>query len=155
LRGRRVGVGAADSPQATLIPLLALADAGLAPGKDFEVVRHDVLVGKHGDHIGGERDAVAALLAGKVDAARVIDGHRLAFSREGMFGPNALHMLLQTGRYDHCNVTVLDETPATAKMRELLLAMSYEDPAVRPLLDLEGLKAWLPGRTSGYALLER
>jgi hypothetical protein len=26
---------------------------------------------------------------------------------------------------------------------------------VRPLLDMEGLKAWKEGRTSGYALLER
>ena len=25
--------------------------------------------------------------------------------------------------------------------------MSYDDPEVRPLLDLEGLKAWMPGRT--------
>jgi hypothetical protein len=33
--------------------------------------------------------------------------------------------------------------------------MSYEDPVVRPLLDMEGLKAWLPGRTTGYAQLER
>jgi hypothetical protein len=31
--------------------------------------------------------------------------------------------------------------------------MSYEDPEVRPLLDLEGLKAWRPGRTEQYALL--
>ena len=27
--------------------------------------------------------------------------------------------------------------------------------AVRPLLELEGLRAWRIGRTSGYALLER
>ena len=155
LRGKRVGVGAGDSAQATLIPLLAIADAGLQPGKDFEVVRHDVLVGKHGDHIGGERDAVAALIAGKVDAACVIDGNRLAFTREGLFQPNQLRVALQTERYDHCNFTILAETPATAKLRELLLAMSYDDPAVRPLLDMEGLKAWLPGRTTGYALLER
>jgi hypothetical protein len=39
--------------------------------------------------------------------------------------------------------------------RELLLAMSYEDPNVRRLLDLEGLKRWLPGRTAGYELLSR
>ena len=31
--------------------------------------------------------------------------------------------------------------------------MSYDDPEVRPLLDLEGLKAWRPGRTEGYAPL--
>ena len=140
-----------DSPQATLIPLRALADAGAK----VEPVMHDVLLGKHGDHVGGERDAVKALLAGKVDAACVIDGNRLAFTREGLIATNAVRVLLQTGVYDHCNFTTLTETPALAKFRELLLAMSYDDPEVRPLLDMEGLTRWLPGRTSGYALLER
>ncbi len=148
---RAVGVGARDSPQATLIPLLALADAGAR----VEVVHHDVLVGKHGDHVGGERDAVKALLAGMVDAACVLDGNRLAFAREGLFAPSQLRVLLQTAPYDHCNFTVLTDTPAIARLRELLLAMSYDDPVVRPLLDMEGLTRWLPGRTSGYALLER
>ena len=152
LRGKRIGVGAADSPQATLIPLVALAEAGI----EGEVVRHDVLVGKHGDHIGGERDAVKALLAGAVDAACVIDGNRLAFARDGLFAGHAVRVVLQTAPYDHCNFTVLDPVPpAAARFRELLLAMSYDDPAVRPLLDMEGLKAWLPGRASGYALLAR
>jgi len=151
---RRVGCGAADSPQATLIPLRALADAGAT----VEPVLHDVLVGKHGDHVGGEREAVKALLAREVDAACVIDGNRLAFVREGLIatsGPRAVRVLLQTAPYDHCNFTVLDHTPAIAHFLDLLLAMSYDDPEVRPLLDLEGLTRWLPGRTSGYALLER
>lgn len=152
LAGKRIGVGAADSPQATLIPLVALAEAGV----EGTPVYHDVLPGKHGDHIGGERDAVKALLAGTVDAACVIDGNRLAFSREGLFAPAALRVVMQTAPYDHCNFTVLDwAPPAIAKFRELLLAMSYEDPRVRPLLDMEGLKIWKPGRTSGYELLER
>ena len=152
LRGKRIGVGAADSPQATLIPLLALAEAGI----EGTVVRHDVLVGKHGDHIGGEREAIKALLAGQVDAACVIDGNRLAFVREGLIGVNAVNVLLQTAPYDHCNFTVLDGAPpAIARFRELLLAMSYDDARVRPLLDMEGLKVWKTGRTSGYALLER
>jgi phosphonate transport system substrate-binding protein len=120
------------------------------------VVRHDVLLGKHGDHIGGERDAVKALVAGEVDAACVIDGNRLAFARDGPFAPDALRVVLQTAPYDHCNFTVLDGAPNTiARFRELLLAMSYSDPEVRPLLDLEGLKVWRPGRTTGYRLLER
>lgn len=149
LRGKRVGVGAADSPQATLIPLDAFAEADVG----VEVVRHDVLLGKHGDHIGGERDAVKALLAGKVDAACVIDGNRIAFAREGLGPTRVIHA---TGAYDHCNMTVLDTAPSEVRQfRELLLAMSYDDPEVRPLLDMEGLKVWKPGRTSGYALLER
>jgi len=152
LRGKRIGVGASDSPQATLIPLVALAEAGV----EGTVVRHDVLVGKHGDHVGGERDAVKALLAGTVDAACVIDGNHLAFTREGLLGAGAVRVVMQTAPYDHCNFTTIDGgPPEIAKFRELLLAMSYDDPRVRPLLDLEGLKVWRPGRTTGYALLER
>lgn len=152
LRGKRIGVGAQDSPQATLIPLRVLADAGV----EGTVVHHDVLLGKHGDHVGGERDAVKALLAGTVDAACILDGNRVAFAREGLVAPNALRVVVQTPAYDHCNFTILDGgPPSIGRFRELLLGMSYDDAQVRPLLDMEGLRQWLPGRTSGYALLER
>jgi len=161
LRGRRIAVGASDSPQATLIPLLTVAEAGLEPGRDVEVLHHEVAVGKHGDHVGGERDAVRALLAGRADAACLIDGNHLAFVREGTLPQGFARVLVQTEPYDHCNFTVLDDHDPAApramihRFRELLLAMSYDDPAVRPLLDLEGLKAWLPGRTDRYGQLER
>lgn len=157
LRGKVVAVGAADSPQATLIPLLHLAEAGLEPGRDFEVRRFDVLLGKHGDHIGGERDAARALVAGEVDAACVIDGNHLLFGREGVLPAGSTRILAQTAPYDHCNFTVLGGAPAgpIGRLRELLLSMSYEDARVRPLMDMEGLKAWLPGRVQGYAQLER
>jgi ABC-type phosphate/phosphonate transport system substrate-binding protein len=65
-------------------------------------------------------------------------------------------VLAQTGTYDHCNFTALDGAPAAgvARFRELLLSMRYEDASVRGLMDMEGLKQWRAGRTSGYALLE-
>ncbi|MEZ4441403.1 MAG: PhnD/SsuA/transferrin family substrate-binding protein [Polyangiaceae bacterium] len=157
LRGKVVGVGAGDSPQATLIPLVHLADAGVEPGRDFEVRRFDKLVGKHGDHVGGERDAAKALMAGEVQACCMIDGNHLVFTAEGTLPKDQTRVLAQTDTYDHCNFTVLDDAPDDQIDRfvELLLAMSYDDPEVRPLLDLEGLKAWKPGRTEGYALLAR
>jgi phosphonate transport system substrate-binding protein len=155
LKDRRVAVGAADSPQATLIPLYFLAQQGLEPNRDFEVVEFDTLRGKHGDHIGGERDAVRALLRGECDAACLLDGNHLLFIQEGTLPSGATRSIAQTPRYDHCNFTVLDGAPApvVARFRELLLDMSYADPQVRRLLDLEGLKRWLPGRTEGYTLL--
>jgi phosphonate transport system substrate-binding protein len=157
LRGKIVGVGASDSPQATLLPLEHLASLGLEPGRDFEVRRFDVLVGKHGDHVGGERLAAQALVRGEVDAACVIDGNHLAFSADGTLPRGATRVLAQTGHFDHCNFTVLDgvNEAAVARFRELLFGMRYDDPAVRPLMDLEGLKQWREGRTSGYAALER
>ena len=155
LRGKTVAVGANDSPQATLIPLNHLADQELRPHDDFTVMVFDVLVGKHGDHIGGERDAVRALIRGEADAACLLDANHLKFTREGTLPPGAVRILSQTSPFDHCNFTVLDQAPSeqVRRFRELLLAMSYSDAEVRPLLDLEGLKQWIPGRTSGYAQL--
>jgi phosphonate transport system substrate-binding protein len=156
LRGGRVAVGADDSPQATLIPLSFLSGQGLEVGKDFQAVRFDQLRGKHGDHIGGERDAVRALLRGDAEAACMIDGNHLLFSQEGVIQAGATRVLATTPKYDHCNFTILDDAPGELidMFRDLLLGMSYGDPAVRPLLDLEGLKQWRPGRTEGYAALE-
>ena len=155
LRQRRVAVGANDSPQSTLIPLNFLAEHGLTPRRDFEVVLFDYLVGKHGDHIGGERQAVRALVRGEADAACILDANHVVFTREGTIPSGAARILAQTPPYDHCNFTVFDDAPKAqvARLRELLLGMSYADAEVRPLLDLEGLKRWVPGRVEGYAQL--
>ncbi len=156
--GKVVGVGAYDSPQATLIPLLHIEETtGLKRERDFEVAVFDVLAGKHGDHIGGERDAAKALMDGSVDVCCVIDGNHLLFSKEGTMPSAATTIVAETGNYDHCNFTVLDDAPESLveKFCELLMEMSYDDPAVRPLLELEGLKVWKSGRTEGYDLLER
>lgn len=157
LIGKRVGFGAIDSPQATLIPLDHLRQADLIAGRDYTARRFDVLGGKHGDHIGGERDAAQALMAGEIDAAWMIDGNYLAFANEGVLPSGATRILARTGLYDHCNFTVSPGAPAAliGRFTELLLGMSWDDPAVRPLLELEGLRAWRPGRTSGYAALDR
>lgn len=154
LNGRTVAVGAVDSPQATLIPLAHLRSLGVV---DIDVRHHDVGVGKHGDHVGGERDAARALMAGTADAACMIDGNHLLFGVEGTLPAGSTRIVAQTPAYDHCNFTVGAGAPAALVDRfvELLLGMSYDDPEVRPLLDLEGLKAWRDGRTSGYAQLER
>lgn len=157
LAGKTIGFGAIDSPQAHLIPLDHLRQNGMLAGRDFTSRRFDVLGGKHGDHIGGERDAALALMAGEIDAAWMIDSNHMAFSREGVLPAGATRIVARTANYDHCNFTISPGAPeaAVARFGALLLAMSWDDPQVRPLLELEGLKAWLPGRTSGYDALIR
>lgn len=157
LKGKTIAVGAVDSPQATLIPLSYLRAKGLTPGVDFEVTYHDLLGGKHGDHIGGEREAARALIGGRADAACMIDGNHLLFLSEGTFPATATRILAQTDTYDHCNFTVGPQAPRelVEQFRNLLLDMSYADADVRPLMDLEGLKAWRAGRTEGYRALDR
>jgi ABC-type phosphate/phosphonate transport system substrate-binding protein len=158
LGGRVVGTGAVDSPQATLLTLDRLRADGLDPGTDFAVRRFDIGVGLHGDHVGGERDAARALIAGEVDAACILGANHLVFSREGTLPPNSTRVIAETLPFDHCNMTVIDEHADGDMVRsfgDLLLAMDYGDDEVRPLLDLEGLKQWLPGRLENYEPLEQ
>ena len=156
LRGKTVGVGAVDSPQATLLPLAHLRAQQLTPGRDFQVRRFDVLAGKHGDHIGGERDAAKALAAGEVDAACMIDGNYRLFQADGTLPEGGTRVLTRTATFDHCSFTAVDDTAAdlVARFKQLLLSMSYDDPRLRPLLDMEGLREWRPGRVDNYTPLE-
>jgi phosphonate transport system substrate-binding protein len=155
LGGRTIAVGAVDSPQATLLPLSHLRGLGLDGGA--RVRRFDVGVGLHGDHIGGERDAAAALMAGQVDAACMTDANLLLFSQEGTLPAGSVRVIAQTPAFDHCNMTAGPEADPelTDRFADKLLGMSYADEQLRPLLDLEGLTQWMPGRTEGYAALER
>jgi ABC-type phosphate/phosphonate transport system substrate-binding protein len=155
LRGGKVAVGASDSPQATLIPLAHLAARQLRPGLDFEVVRHEILAGLHGDHVGGERDAAETLAAGRADAACMHEWNYQAFIENGVLEPLSSFVLARTDPYDHCNMTAGPAAPglAVARLRDLLLEMDIQDPEVRPIFDLEGLTRWVPARTSGYAQL--
>ena len=155
LRGRSVAVGASDSPQATLIPLGLLERAGMRPGRDLDVRRHDVLVGKHGDHVGGERDALACLERGEADACAMLDLNHDAWRADGTLDPARYRILATTDPFDHCVFTVREDFPAAAERPwlEVLFSMRYEDPRHRQMMEMEGLKAWLPGRTTGFGQL--
>lgn len=155
LRGCRVGVGASDSPQARLIPLGHLARQGLQPDSDFEVVGFEVGTGLHGDHVGGERKAVESMMKEEIDAACILDANHHGFTLDGLIDAGATRVLEATDLFDHCNFTALDTAPEapTSRFVELLLGMSYADPKLRPLLDMEGLKQWVPARVDGYGPL--
>jgi phosphonate transport system substrate-binding protein len=155
LRGQVIAFGAKDSPQARLIPEGLLLRHGLAPGQDYTERRFDVLVGKHGDHIGGEREAAACLKSGAAAACALLDLNWQAWSKDGTLDPARFGVLATTDRYDHCVFTAREDfDPATeARWLETLFSMSYANPAHREMMDLEGLKQWLPGRTTGFAAL--
>ena len=155
LRGRTVAVGARDSPQATLLPLGLLERQGLKAGRDLTVRRFDVLLGKHGDHVGGERDALRCLEKGEADACAMLDLNWEAWVKDGTIDPRRLRIIATTEKFDHCVFTVRDDFPAEAESRwlKVLFTMSYSDPTHRQMMDMEGLKAWEKGRVTGFGPL--
>ena len=155
LRGGTVAFGAKDSPQARLIPQGLLLRHGLQPERDYKELRFDVLVGKHGDHIGGERDAFQALRSGQAGASCLLDLNWNAWTRDGTIDPGTFRILATTDRFDHCVFTVRQSFAAEDEERWLrvLHLMSYDNPKHREMMDLEGLKKWETGRTTGFAAL--
>jgi phosphonate transport system substrate-binding protein len=155
LRGRTLATGALDSPQAMLIPLGRLRRDGVNPDVDLTVRGFDVLVGKHGDHVGGERDAFECVRRGEAAACAMLDLNWEGWTKDGTIDPDQFAIVAETDRFDHCVFTVRQDLDATAERLWLdaLFAMRYDNPAHREMMDLEGLKAWLPGRTSGFGPL--
>ena len=152
LRGQRLALGSRDSAQAAILPLHFIREAGL--GADVELVRFDTDVGKHGDTGRSELDAMRAVLDDKADAAAIGIGTWDAMTK-GEVTPGAFEVFWRSPRYCHCNFTALanlDKGRANAWI-EHLLRMSWDDPAHRRILELEGLRTWVRPELEGYQVL--
>jgi phosphonate transport system substrate-binding protein len=154
LEGKTIAFGASDSPQATLIPAEHLRRNGVEEGT-YKMLRFDVLVGKHGDHIGGEADAFRALASEAADACCMLDLNWNTWTKDGTINPGRFDVLSTTEDFDHCVFTVGPDFPKDREEAFLkaLFAMDYENPKHREMMDMEGLKKWEPGRTTGFGLL--
>ena len=60
------------------------------------------MVGKHGDHIGGELEAFKCLAASAADASALIDLNWQTWTQDGTINPNEYTILATTERFDHC-----------------------------------------------------
>jgi phosphonate transport system substrate-binding protein len=155
LRGKTVAVGAKDSPQATLIPIGFLQRHDLEPGRDFTVRHFDLMTGKHGDHVGGEWEAFQCVSRGEAAACAMLDLNWQSWTRDGRIDSHKFAILATTDRFDHCVFTVRPDFPIEDEQRWLktLYSMDYNNAKHREMMDFEGLKKWLPARTSGFGPL--
>ena len=134
---------------------VALQQRGLKADRDFKVRRFDLMVGKHGDHVGGELEALRSVQRGESDACTILDLNWARWQSDGVADASVLTSLGTTDQFDHCNFSVLETFPREEERlwTTTLFSMTYANPSHREMMDLEGLKVWLPGRTSGYSAL--
>jgi ABC-type phosphate/phosphonate transport system substrate-binding protein len=128
---------------------------GLDAASACELVRFDTDMGKHGDTGTSEVDVVQAVDEGKADAGALGDATWARFREEGLPATHGLEVAWRSPTYYHCNFTALPSFDAKRGRRwqAALLTMTYDDPAMRQAMTLEGVRRWLPGDRSGYASL--
>jgi ABC-type phosphate/phosphonate transport system substrate-binding protein len=148
LAGKRLALGSRDSGHAAILPLHWVREAGAEP----ELVRFDTDLGKHGDTGDSEVRVVEAVARGDADAGALGDATWVALREQGHPAVGELELAWRSPIYYHCNFTTLPGFDGAA-WSDVLLAMSYDEPTLRPAMDLEGVKRWLPADKGGYATL--
>jgi ABC-type phosphate/phosphonate transport system substrate-binding protein len=154
LAGKRFAVGSRDSTQARILPLYFLQQAGVDPAS-LHLTRFDTDVGKHGDTGASELEVLAALHRGDVEAGAVGDLIWITEQAAGRVDTQLIKPLWTTPPFDHC---MFDAAPGLTpskceRFQQALFSMSWENPQHRRLLELEGLKQWMPPREEGYECL--
>jgi ABC-type phosphate/phosphonate transport system substrate-binding protein len=151
LAGKTLAVGSRDSTQARILPLYFLRQAGVDVGK-AKLLAFDSDLGKHGDTGSSELEVLRALADGRAQAGTLGDLVWVSEQSAGRVDAKLLEVVWTTPGFDHCMFDALeslDERRARA-FQDALVAMSWEEPSQRRLLELEGLKQWLPPRETGY-----
>ncbi|MFD4421149.1 phosphate/phosphite/phosphonate ABC transporter substrate-binding protein [Agromyces sp. NPDC058484] len=153
VRGRRLALGSRDSAQAAILPVQYLHEAGIG-GDDVTFLRIDSDVGKHGDTGRSELDALRAVLDDRADAAAIGVNTWQAITR-GEIMAGAIEAFWTSPEYSHCAFTAmptLSDEWAEAWLANLY-AMEWENPAHRVILEMEGLRRWVPPYLDGYDTL--
>ncbi len=155
LAGKRLAVGSRDSTQARILPLHFLRAAGVNLD-GVTLVPFDTDVGKHGDTGTSELEVLAALRDGRADAGTVGDLIWVTEQAAGRIDPGSIEVLWTTPPFDHCMFDALPSVPPPTieAFQKVLFSMRWDDPRHRLVLELEGLKQWMPPREEGYASLQ-
>jgi ABC-type phosphate/phosphonate transport system substrate-binding protein len=149
LRGKRVGFGDSDSPQAYILPVYALRRQGLDVVTDIDVSVLDRDLGKHGDTGGAELEQLARLRRAELDACIVSEPTLAAERAAGR--ADDLAIAWTTPPFHHCNFTALEgSTAAHDRFASLLLSMDAADPMLCEAMRLEWVNRWVEGDESGY-----
>jgi phosphonate transport system substrate-binding protein len=157
LKNRTLALGSRDSGHAAILPVHFLEQQGMHEGRDYQTLRFDSDLGKHGDTGTSEVDVVRAVLDGRADAGAI--GHPFwnTVRSERLVPEGGLTEIWSSPTYNHCMFTARPDLDIEQERRfvEALSAMSYDNPVHRAILDTEGLKRWLPPHTDGYDALRQ
>ena len=151
LEGKRLAVGSADSTQARILPLHFLKEAGVNLDA-VTILPFDTDVGKHGDTGTSELEVLKALHDGRADAGTVGDLIWVLEQAAGHVDSSLIESLWTTPGFDHCMFDALPscDDGKLERFNKALFAMQWDNPQHRRILELEGLKQWMPPREEGY-----
>ena len=155
LRNRTLALGSRDSGHAAILPVYFLEREGLVEGKDYRTLRFNTDLGKHGDTGTSESEVVRAILDGRAEAGAIGSPFWNAVRTERLVPEGALTEIWTSHPYNHCMFTARSDLDPALEQQfaKALFAMSFDNPAHRPVLEAEGLRQWIAPQLEAYAEL--
>ena len=155
LRNRTLALGSRDSGHAAILPVHFLQGEGLVEGKDYRTLRFNTDLGKHGDTGTSESEVVRAILDGRAEAGAIGSPFWNAVRTERLVPEGALTEIWTSHPYNHCMFTARSDLDPALEQQfaKALFAMSFDNPAHRPVLEAEGLRQWIAPQLEAYAEL--
>jgi len=157
LKNRTLALGSRGSGHPAILPVYYLEQEGMREGRDYRALRFDSDVGKHGDTGTSEVEVVRAVLDGRADAGAIGSPFWNTVRGEHLVPEGGLREIWSSPAYNHCMFTARPDLDRERERRfvQALLAMSYDNPVHRSVLEAEGLKRWLAPHLDGYGELRQ
>ncbi|MCT7461079.1 PhnD/SsuA/transferrin family substrate-binding protein [Aliarcobacter cryaerophilus] len=145
LKGKKFGLGSADSAQAAILPLKYLQNELGESIKDVEIVKFNSDLGKHGDTGRSEFDVLEAIKNDKLDAGAIGISTWVRVLEEGLFPAGEIESFYTSDGYCHCNFTALNSLDEKVKKTfvDMMLSQDPNEPIIKKMMQMEGLNKWV------------
>jgi len=155
LKGKRFAFGRRSSEQAGLLPLHFLKELGINPTKDLSLATF--YEERRSETRSDERDVVERVLTGEYDAGSVSQRTLEVLAGEGLLHPGQVRIFWTSPGYSHCCFTAQGDMEQSLyrEVEQAFLAVDYDDPLGKTVLDAEGCSSFVPGITEGWEIMEQ
>lgn len=156
LKGKKLGVGSADSSQANIMAIYYLNKNGLKikesdinnseiDKESVNIIRYNSDLGKHGDTGRSEWDVLEGLKNGSLDAGTIGSKTWIRILEEGLYPDGDLISFYTSPDFCHCNFTVMPNTDAEISNNfvKMLMSQKKENPIIKKMMAMEGLNEWI------------
>ena len=156
LKGKKLGVGSADSSQANIMAIYYLNKNGLKikesdinnseiDNESVNIIRYNSDLGKHGDTGRSEWDVLEGLKNGSLDAGTIGSNTLIRILEEGLYPDGELISFYTSPDFCHCNFTVMPNTDAEISNNfvNMLMSQKKENPIIKKMMAMEGLNEWI------------
>ena len=156
LKGKKLGVGSADSSQANIMAIYYLNKNGLKikesdinnseiDNESVNIIRYNSDLGKHGDTGRSEWDVLEGLKNGSLDAGTIGSNTWIRILEEGLYPDGELISFYTSPDFCHCNFTVMPniDSKISDNFVKMLMSQKKENPIIKKMMAMEGLNEWI------------